>query len=338
MAKILCIGDTHFENKRLTENKMLSERIIKVVEKHSADLSAVVFLGDILHFHGRVEVLSYNIFLELVDQIRKTVHVFVLIGNHDYINNTQWLTTNHVFNALKYWDNVSVIDKPEIFEVDHSEFTFCPYVPPGRFKEALDTTLKTSWRQTKCIFAHQEIFGCKLLGSVSISGDKWSAKRPPVVSGHIHVTHTLRCGVTYTGSSVQIYPNESPDKYFFFVSCNPEQDKKLSITKTPTGMPKKQLITVTVAEAEKITLTGDMWGTTLKVIGTFEEICKFKSSKTLKKIRDKTKVIVTFFVVKRSESVKVSSSTLESILEELLNANKELKNLFERVCLKKTDQ
>ena len=35
----------------------------------------------------------------------------LLVGNHDYINNQQFLTNNHWMNAMKDWNNVTIIDK-----------------------------------------------------------------------------------------------------------------------------------------------------------------------------------------------------------------------------------
>ncbi len=48
-----------------------------------------------------------------------------------------------------------------------------PYVPPGRFVEALNIIDNEWWKNVNCIFAHQEFYGCKMGAIESIEGDKW---------------------------------------------------------------------------------------------------------------------------------------------------------------------
>ena len=49
-----------------------------------------------------------------MSNITKTI---VIVGNHDLINNQQFLTQNHWMNAMKDWENVRVIDDVE--EIDN---------------------------------------------------------------------------------------------------------------------------------------------------------------------------------------------------------------------------
>ena len=37
---------------------------------------------------------------------------YILVGNHDMINNQQFLTDNHWMNGLKQWDNIVIVDHP----------------------------------------------------------------------------------------------------------------------------------------------------------------------------------------------------------------------------------
>ena len=55
------------------------------------------------------------------------------------INHDQFLTNNHWMNALKQWENVTIVDKVLHIEVDTKDLLFCPFVAPGRFIEALET-------------------------------------------------------------------------------------------------------------------------------------------------------------------------------------------------------
>ena len=46
-------------------------------------------------------------------------------------------------NGMKEWDNVKVVDTAFIRNHGDYKFVFCPYVPVGRFSQALDTFLYT---------------------------------------------------------------------------------------------------------------------------------------------------------------------------------------------------
>ena len=101
---------------------------------------------------------------------------YILVGNHDYISNTQFLTTNHWMNAMKEWKNVVIVDKVIQQNINDLSFVFVPYVFPGRFQEALNTIHIDGINKISCIFAHQEFKGCKLGAILSDIGDVWDEK------------------------------------------------------------------------------------------------------------------------------------------------------------------
>ena len=97
----------------------------------------IVLLGDLLHTHEKIHTAPLNKALEFIDSMRKIAYVFVLVGNHDYINAVQFLTENNWLNSLKEWDNVTIVDKV-ITHIHHqNKIVLLPYVHPGRFEEAL---------------------------------------------------------------------------------------------------------------------------------------------------------------------------------------------------------
>ena len=105
-------------------------------------------------------------------------------------------------NALKKWDNVCVVDKPIITKIGEVNIAMCPYVPNGRFVEALSTTIGNDWRNCRMIFAHQEFKGCKMGHIISTEGDEWSDEYPPIISGHIHDYQKIN-NIFYPGSAIQ---------------------------------------------------------------------------------------------------------------------------------------
>ena len=106
--------------------------------------------------------------------------------------------------------------------INNEKFIFVPYVPPGRFEEAL-RTLKDDWISASCIFAHQEFAGCKMGAIVSIEGDKWDIKNPIVISGHIHSKQQPQKNIYYSGSAMQHAFGESAKNIIAFFSFTKDQ-------------------------------------------------------------------------------------------------------------------
>src|SRR3989338_11508259 len=137
MARVLLIGDTHFKASTLSNSKEFCENILSIATTTSPDF--IVLLGDILDSHEIIRTTAYNVACNFIESLSKISPVFVLIGNHDYTSNSQFLTENHCFNPLKKWRNVTIVDSPILRTCKSQSFIFCPYTPPGRFIEALNT-------------------------------------------------------------------------------------------------------------------------------------------------------------------------------------------------------
>lgn len=201
--RVLFVGDPHFKIKNVEYIPLFVSRIVGIVESNILDF--VVVAGDLLDNHDRVDVEPLNLAIQFIDLLRKKIKTFVLVGNHDYKNNQQFLTDHHWMNALKCWDNVTIVDEVVEYTTDGFSFLFVPYVPPGRFEEAL----KTKYDQVnysknfKAIFAHQEFFGCKMGPIESKCGDKWDENWPMVISGHIHNKQWSQSNIYYPGSAMQ---------------------------------------------------------------------------------------------------------------------------------------
>ena len=137
--KILAIGDTHFKVNNIEMISLFIERLVQVANGTQPDI--IVLLGDILHDHERLHTTPMNKAYEMIRLLRNVSPVFVLVGNHDMINHRQFLSDKHWMNAMKEWKDVYIVDKTlhlQFFEQSaRTQFTFCPYVAPGRFVEAL---------------------------------------------------------------------------------------------------------------------------------------------------------------------------------------------------------
>jgi DNA repair exonuclease SbcCD nuclease subunit len=211
MVKTLFIGDPHFKIKNVEYIPLFVAKILSIVDKHS-DLDFVVVAGDLLDNHDRVDVEPYNLALDFINALRRRLKTFVLVGNHDYKNNQQFLTDHHWMNALKWWDNVFVVDDVYESVLGGADFLFVPYTPPGRFVEAICTKfVKGEFTRFSAVFAHQEFRGCKMGPIESKIGDEWDLDWPLVISGHVHNKQWSQENVYYPGSAMQHAFGQSVD-------------------------------------------------------------------------------------------------------------------------------
>lgn len=206
IKRILFIGDPHFKAENNDVTDTFISKTLSILEKEVKKCKDIicVLAGDILHTHERIHQVPFNKSIKYINAISKLCPLVVLIGNHDYINNHQFLTDNHWMNCLKGRESSGIYIADRVLEIQ--DFIFVPYVPPGRFIEAL-STIEYDWMTAKCIFAHQEFKGSNLGSETtprpSDHGDKWSLHYPLVVSGHIHKKHKPQPNINYPGSVVQ---------------------------------------------------------------------------------------------------------------------------------------
>jgi len=229
--KIIAIGDPHFKDNNTYETNIMHSSIIKLLIKYknNDNIIDVVIEGDILDKFEAVKEGTFNRVLKFVEDIMKHCrHVYLIIGNHDRPNNNVFLTDEHFFNALKKWKNITVIDKVMIIKIKaennisedeeiEAEFVFVPYVPVGKFRQALNTVgldhplenpncNTEQWEKLKTmagVFSHQEYYGCKIGHLRSSNGDLWPKDAPFNVSGHIHDEEYLQPNLHYTGTPMQ---------------------------------------------------------------------------------------------------------------------------------------
>ena len=218
--RVLVIGDPHFKVDNIPEAKIMCMNICEVAEKAKPDF--IVCLGDILHRHANIHVSPLMQAEEFIGELSKIAYTYLLIGNHDRPNNSNYLTTDHPFNPLKRWENVCIVDKVVNTTHNGQEFTFVPYVPTGKFNEALEDI---DYQNSTAIFAHQEFMGAKMGAIESKTGDIWSDKNPLVISGHIHDYDRLSSNVLYIGTPLQHGFGDKTDKTISMFDFNNKDNK-----------------------------------------------------------------------------------------------------------------
>jgi len=295
IMKILTIGDPHFQMNNLDEVKSFVKKCLQFAEK--ADIEGIVVLGDVLHDHERVHSTALNVAVDFLNKLSEIAHTWVLVGNHDLINNSQFLTSNHWMNALKLNPNITVVDDVVSETIDGKSVLMAPFVPPGRFVEALETKLSTDeWQSSDLVFAHQEFKGVKMGSIVSDIGDDWDETWPFVVTGHIHKNQTPQSNVYYPGSAIQVAFGESEMNIVALVDT--ETINRESIEEIDLGLQRKKIVYSDPSNLRKIAKTIDPGGAhenhKLKVCidGTKEEFKALKKTAAYKKLQKKGVKIV----------------------------------------------
>lgn len=308
-TSVIFIGDPHFQVSNIEEVELFIKRITELVIERKPDI--VVIGGDLLHTHERLHTIALNKAYEFVDKIRNITKTYVLVGNHDYIQNQQFLTDNHWMNAMKDWKNTVIVDKVVIEVINNEKLVFVPYVPPGRFEDALNT-MGDDWRDASCIFAHQEFYGCKMGAFVSEEGDKWSLGNPYVVSGHIHSRQIPQKNIYYSGSAMQHAFGESEKN---IIACLYIYNKTYTLDEVDLSLPRKKIVYVDTETIDEFVIPTDTEDKIkVSVSGNYNEFKALKKSKKYKEMIKKGVKVV--FKPKRLDTVTKEQNTFDNIEDE----------------------
>ena len=281
--KFLFIGDPHIRVENFEAFDKLYMMIERIVREEGID--AIIVAGDVLHYHERLHTLALNRALDFLVDMGRLCWVMCLVGNHDMINNQQFLTSNHWMKHYKdRLPNVEIIDTVKSFNTRGTKFMCCPYVYPGRFVEALDTCEEMNWREADIIFAHQEFKGCKMGAIVSEIGDEWDESWPQVISGHIHDYQKPQLNIFYPGTPMQHSFGDKGDNIILLV----DHKDKLDLKEIPTDVEKKKTIYSNIEDIAQVIEKGvkstESEKIKVAIKGTSEEFKVFKESKEYKQL------------------------------------------------------
>lgn len=307
----IAIGDPHFRIDNIAEVDTFIERINTLIQYEKP--TYIVCLGDLLHTHERLHTMPLNRAYKFIDTLRKIAPTFVLVGNHDMFNNQQYLTEDgHWMRGMREWSNVTIVDKPVLAQFGAHSFVFVPYVPNGRFEEALNT-LDYKWNTSTCIFAHQEFYGCKMGAIQSVEGDKWSTDLPLVISGHIHTRQKLQTNVYYTGSSLQQAFGENEESTIAHITFTRTRDHILR--EINLHMPRKRIIYKDIDDIDTFEVPNTVDKIKVTINGTCEQ---FKSFKKTKKYKDLTESGVKVIFKPKKIQIDTSDESIDKKSHELI--------------------
>lgn len=295
--KILCVGDPHFKGTHIEESNQMVNGVLYVIDTERPDM--VIIMGDVLDKHDIINLKPFVRAVEFIKECAKRALTYVLIGNHDRLNNQDFMSNIHPFAGLSV-PNCEVVDHTMLRVIQGLVFTFVPYVPPGRFLEALsivdtvvvDETIviaptdtipsHVSWRDSIMLFAHQEFKGCTIGTKTSEEGDVWPKEYPLVISGHIH-EFQMNDNVIYVGTPYQHTFGESSDKALMLIDTD-----QMTQVRIPLNIPVKMTIKFSAKEylkdAKSIVIDGRL---RIIVEGSHAEIKPLLNTPITQQLRSK---------------------------------------------------
>jgi len=314
---VLVIGDIHIKSSNHKEINDLFDIISSTIKKLSPNF--IVLLGDTLDRFGKIDMRSQCLATKMILSFSEYCPVFVLIGNHDRINNEVFCTDVSPFLQLKIspLNNVIIVDSP----LEKNGFLFVPYVPKGRFNEAIR---KYNLNSIKAVFAHQEFKGCEYSGMKSTDGDNWDVKNPLVISGHIHKKQQPSKNIYYVGTPIQVSVDEDEDKYLHMFTF----DNTIDIKRIKVGIPPK------ICMKLKLPLDNNIIEILLNKKGSVEvsgfsgEIDAFKISPLYKSIKENTNIRLRTRKIYKVEKINKSIKFLDILIKSLTKKEQEIFKLL----------
>lgn len=320
--KLLIIGDPHFQVKNVLDIELFHTKIKEQLDTQT--YSYIIILGDILHDHDRLNTIPMNMAYNFIRMCKSYAKTICLVGNHDLINNREFLSTNHWMNGMKEWDNVEIIDTTKTFE---DLFVCVPYVEPGRFRDALSRV--SDWKRYKLIFAHQEMQGCKMGALISEEGDEWDEEDAMLISGHIHENQWVGKNVYYPGSCLQHSYGESHHKVIAEYDTDTKQINEIEIQTT-----RKKTIYKDISEFKKMNVDDITENTKIVVSGEHKDFMQFKKTKKYKEMKKENIKIVYKYkgsdeIAKNEQEVNFDTRLDEIVMSKKnISLEKDYKNII----------
>lgn len=261
MPKFLCIGDIHVKTKNFPDVNIL----LKEIEIHLSEMNekktpydAIVVMGDTLDTHRRIDSECLTKATEYFLMLEKYGPVYLIVGNHDLINNSQYLTDKHWLNPFKSTKHrFIVVDTVVDTVLDGFRIVYCPYVPDGMFNKALCEKLGDDYyikNKPSIIFTHIMINKAHM-GAIQEYKDAedWNHDIQ-VITGYVHDKQIIpipksKKTVYYTGSSLQHAFGEKHDKTIASVILSKNEGKdEIKIEEITLNLPIRKIIYCDISE------------------------------------------------------------------------------------------
>ena len=262
LRKWYLVGDPHFKVSHKAETELLVSKFDEIRERcKEQNIQNICLLGDMLNNHKNLDSETLYRVQEWIKDLSKDYRVLVIVGNHDRLNNEDFLGPIHSLASLEGHPNIHFASKEIMLleeEVTGFKVVGCPYVPNNRFVEALetdnyidrDTTLLDE--SINLILAHQEMANVSMdNGYPSSVTEIWPPEYPMMITGHIHKRQKLSANLWYQGTPYQVNWGESGEKGISIIEWRKDDKDKFNWSETffELDIIKKMKIVMTVEDA-----------------------------------------------------------------------------------------
>lgn len=295
----LVIGDPHFKPENALETNILHEETFKIA--HNYDF--IVILGDTLHSHNKADLQAFVRACKWIKDLSTKAKTFLLIGNHDRLNNKISSGEEHFFFPLKDKGNIIVVDSPHSEIINGRKYSFMPYTEPGLFVKTAEK-YNLNLMDSNIIFAHQEF-----AGSINNrDGDVWPEEAPLIITGHIHEHRRLTNNILYPGTPFMLTYGCSEDKGIYeFENC-------LEFKRIILPIPKKITIDINAEEFHKETFPENTY-IRIRIQGTPNQKNAIIAS-------DKFKMLMSNRMIKVVFIMESKAAFLDEIIKEVSTSKK----------------
>jgi len=328
MVLIVVVGDVHFKKDTPTITDLVIAKITNEISRLKPDL--VVFLGDVLDNHEKIDLKTQNKAIKFIRHISSMksssgefINVFLVIGNHERPDATTFLTEDSAFYCLKGVPNIHVADR--VISViwrtegvkETMRFVFVPYVPNGKFHEALDTLdekVMDEKHRPYTIFCHQEFKGAQIGRYKSKEGDEWPTGNPLVISGHIHTLQQVQDNLIYAGTPYQLSYSDDSEKGIILAEYVHGQTPSVKFLKL--DIRKKRVIKLKPSEVDAF-IPPENCDVQVDIVGTSAEIKALKTTGIIPKMRSRG-VTISLSAVNESNPLNPNNKPFKDLLLDMI--------------------
>lgn len=278
--KLVWLSDVHLgikcgELSRNPEIKSIFRQVLNFIKKHKVD--SIVLGGDLFDTnHPSVE--SQTLFSKFISHLIKLkVKIYILVGNHDAINDKDNDSCLKLYEAFSVYGDLSVISEIKCIKLFSDIYgLFLPHITSsksvslgydhvqGYIKNEITTHIPFL-KEKKCIiFSHLNVIGpipgCEeeflkkshvYLDERLIDIQMWD-KMPEIIQGHIHKKQKFK-NVNIVGSPMQMtFAEKETDKYFYYMDFDKDHREFVPIKTNELHQVDLSLIDKTLTEDEVI--------------------------------------------------------------------------------------
>jgi len=171
--KIAIVGDTHLGARNASNhysqffNKFFREIFYPYCKEHG--VKNVIQLGDLFDNRTSLSIKAYHACKsEWFDPlVENDMHMWTLLGNHDiFYKSTLSVNTPELLLANEYKNNITIINKPSVVELDDTQFALIPWICDDNKEDIFNFFSNPHIASVDIVCGHFEIDGFEMMRGV----------------------------------------------------------------------------------------------------------------------------------------------------------------------------